>query len=369
MEIAPFGVEEWMNTWETRCALNLAETCVHSLTLGELLDIAGARGTLEAGLVDLPLTYGPITGSERLRALVAGLHDRQTQDNVLIAHGTAGANMLVHQALVGPGDRVVSLVPTYQQHTAIPAALGAEVVEVPLEPQNGYLPDLDRLRDAVTPGTRLIAFTNPNNPTGSLMPPGMLDEIADIARQAGAWILSDEVYRGTAVPSAAPSVADLYERGIATGGMSKSFALAGLRLGWIVAPRQILSACERHRDYSTISVGRIDDHLACLALDQAGALLDRARRIATEHREIVDRWVAATDGVAWTRPDAGTTGLLHYERAEPSHPFAERLIAETGVMLTPGSAMEAEGTLRIGYAGARDDLVAGLARIAPWMAG
>ncbi|SLN42854.1 aminotransferase class I/II-fold pyridoxal phosphate-dependent enzyme [Roseisalinus antarcticus] len=368
MQIPPFGVEQWMNTWENNCALNLAETCVQSLTVGELLEIAGLRGGLEAALADLPLTYGPITGSERLRGLVAGLHAAKRAGNVLVTHGTIGANMLIYQTLVEPGDRVVAITPTYQQHTAIPRSLGAEVADLPLRAEDGYLPDLDRLRALVTPGTRIIALTNPNNPTGSLMPAPMLDAIVEIARAAGAWILSDEVYRGTAPEGLTPAIADLYERGISTGGMSKAFSLAGLRLGWIVGPPELIAAAEVHRDYSTISVGRVDDYLACLALTEASAILGRARRIAGENRAVLADWIAATPGVSWVPPRAGTTALLHYDWAEPSYALAERLIAETGVMFTPGSVMGMEGTLRIGYACAPDVLTAGLARLAPAMA-
>ncbi|KAA9005999.1 aminotransferase class I/II-fold pyridoxal phosphate-dependent enzyme [Histidinibacterium aquaticum] len=362
MKIEPFGVEQWMNAWETRCELNLAETCVHSLTIGELLEIAGRTGTLEEELAGLPLTYGPITGSERLRGLVAGLHERRTAENVLICHGTIGANQLVYQALVGPGDKVVSITPTYQQHTAIPEALGAELVELQLRPEDGWLPDLDRLREAMAGGARLLTFTNPNNPTGSLMPPEMLDEIVAIAREADAWILSDEVYRG-AEPG--PSVADLYEKGIATGGMSKIFGLAGLRLGWIVAPTEILRLAELHRDYSTISVGRVDDHLASLALEHRQALIDRARRVTRGRRAQMADWIEATPRVGWVPPQAGTVALITYPGETPSRPLAERLLAETGVLLTPGSVMGVEGTLRVGYAQPEEVMTEGLARLGP----
>ena len=116
MKIEPFGVEIWMNEWETKCELNLAETCVDSLTIAQLLDIAGRNDRDLAALLPLRMGYGAIEGSDRLRDAIAALYDRQARDNVVVTHGTIGANMLVHRALVERGDRVVSVVPTYQQH-------------------------------------------------------------------------------------------------------------------------------------------------------------------------------------------------------------------------------------------------------------
>ena len=128
MQIKPFGVEMWMNEFETKCELNLAETCVDSITLGELLDMAGKRETVLDELLPLRLGYGDIEGSPRLRDVIAGLYAKQTRDNVLVCHGTIGANALVHQALVSRGDHVIAVVPTYQQHYSIPESLGGLLV-------------------------------------------------------------------------------------------------------------------------------------------------------------------------------------------------------------------------------------------------
>ncbi|EAR49975.1 hypothetical protein OG2516_12006 [Oceanicola granulosus HTCC2516] len=364
MKIEPFGVEQWMNKWETRCELNLAETCVDSLTVEELLQLAGKTQAMPSELARLHLTYGPITGSQRLRELVAGLHARQAAENVLITHGTIGANMLVYETLVEPGDVTVAITPTYQQHTAIPRALGAEVRELPLRREDGYLPDLDRLAELAR-GAKLITLTNPNNPTGALIPPDMLERIVAIAREAGAWLLSDEVYRGSAQAGdgRSPSLADLYDKGLATGSMSKVFSLAGLRLGWIVGPQDFLRDVEIRRDYSTISVSMIDDWFATAALEAGDAILERSRHITRTNLALLAAWVEAQPKISWVKPAAGTTALLHYAGGAPAYEVAERLLAETGVLVTPGSVMGVEGSLRIGYACATDVLEAGLARM------
>ena len=203
-----------MNEFELKCEPNLAETCVDSLTIAALLVLTGQNDTDLAALLPMRMGYGAIPGSDRLRDAIAGLYAHQTRDNVVVTHGTIGANALVHQALVSRGDRVISVIPTYQQHYSIPESIGADVQLLRLRAENGYLPDLDDLRAMATPGTRLIAINNPNNPTGSLMDARMLTAIAGIARDCGAFVLCDEVYRGTDQHGSGTtaSIADLYEK-------------------------------------------------------------------------------------------------------------------------------------------------------------
>ncbi|UWQ16720.1 aminotransferase class I/II-fold pyridoxal phosphate-dependent enzyme [Jannaschia sp. M317] len=370
MHIEPFGVEIWMNAYETRCRLNLAETCVAAMTLEELLTLTGRNDAPLADLMQVPLSYGAIEGSERLRRAIAALYADRDPESVIVCHGTIGANDLAWRALVGAGDHVVSLVPTYQQHVSIPESLGARVDRLTLRPEDGYLPDLDALRALLRDDTRVLAFTNPNNPTGSLMPHDMQEAIISMADEVGATVLADEVYRGTAQlgDGHSPSVADLSPRAVATAGMSKAFSLAGLRLGWITAPPDVLEAVSHHRDYSTISVGMLDDHFATLALEHADRVLTRSRDITRRNLAILADWVAAEPGITWVAPKAGTTALLSYDLEIGSETLCRDLLADTGVLLTPGAVMGAEGTLRIGFANRTEDLIEGLPLISDFLA-
>jgi aspartate/methionine/tyrosine aminotransferase len=371
MKIRDFGVEIWMNAYETRCELNLAETCVASLTVEELLAIAGKTDAdIMAALRPMRLTYGDIEGSPRLRALIAGTYERQAPENVVVAHGAIGANALVHATLVEPGDHVISVLPTYQQHYSIPESYGAKVQILGLREENGFLPDLDELRALAGAGPRLIAINNPNNPTGSLMNRAFLEQVVAIAREHDAWLLSDEVYRGIGDDDGepTPAIADLYEKGISTGSMSKAYSLAGLRLGWIAGPVELLSAVSKHRDYTTISVGMLDDYFAALALEHGEAILERSRRITLSNRAILAAWVEGEPRISWVTPQGGTTALLKYHFDMPSAELCLRLLEETGVMLLPGSAMDMEGYVRIGYANQPEILRAGLGRISEFLA-
>lgn len=369
MKIRDFGVEIWMNRYENHCELNLAETCVRSLTVAELLHMAGKTNVILEELLPMQLTYGAIEGSDRLRALVAGLYENQKPENVVSTHGTIGANALVHETLVEPGDRVISVLPTYQQHYSIPESYGADVQILKLTEATGFLPDLDELKRLATPGTKLIAINNPNNPTGALMDRAYLEQIGDIARACGAWVLCDEVYRGTDQEGegSTASIVDVYEKGISTASMSKAYALAGLRLGWIVGPVDLLHAVSVHRDYNTISVGMLDDHFACIALENRDKILARSRQISRTNLAMLSDWVEGEPLISWIKPKSGTTALLKYDLPMTSEDFCTRLLEQTGVMLTPGSAMEMEGYLRIGYCNETDILREGLDRMSGFL--
>ncbi|MEE0796466.1 MAG: aminotransferase [Anaerovoracaceae bacterium] len=353
MKIDTFKVERWMNDYEDDAVYNLGETCIDSLTVGELLELAGEDpDSYLTGLKDTRLTYGHIFGSPELVNGVAGLYRDLKGENVIPTHGAIGANEMVISAMIESTDNMVCVLPTYQQHYSIPKAIGAEVRILKLRPENDYLPDLDELRSLVDENTKMITINNPNNPTGSWIPTPTLKAISDIAARVGAYVLSDEVYRGISEDgSYMDSIVDIYDRGISVGSMSKIFSLAGLRLGWIASKdKDVLHLCLERRDYDTISCGMIDDKLASLALAHKDKIFERNRAILEKNRRILDEWVNRTPQVHYLRPVAGTTALVYYDLDMPSYELCKRLIREKGLLFTPGAAFEMEGAVRIGYA-------------------
>ena len=369
MRIKAFGVEIWMNEFETQCRYNLAETCVESLTVDQLLGLAGLRETALQELLPMKLTYGAIEGSDRLRDAVAALYATRKREHITITHGAIGANALLYESLVEPGDRVVSLLPAYQQHYSIPESQGAELRTLRLREEDGFLPDLDELRRLAGAEAKLIVLSNPNNPTGSLMDRGQLEELARIADHCGAYVLCDEVYRGIDQDGGTTaSMADLCERGISTGSMSKAVSLAGLRLGWIAGPRAVAEAVSIHRDYNTISVGMLDDWFAAIALEHRDAILARNRAIVRDNLATLDAWVAGEPAISYHKPRSGTTALLKLGLDLPSRDFCLGLLRAKGVLFTPGSVMDMEGYVRIGYANNARVLREGLAKTSEYLA-
>lgn len=352
MKIKDFGVEMWMNKYENNCVYNLAETCVESLTVEELLNIAGNKEEVIKDILNIQLTYGDIEGSIRLREGITKLYEGINVENIVITHGATGANSLVIETLIEPGDRVISVIPTYQQHYSIPESLGADVKLVQLKFENNFMPEIDELKSFVNDNTKLICINNPNNPTGSLMDKELLMKIVELARECGAYILCDEVYRGLDHEGCGftESIADLYEKGISTSGMSKVFSLAGLRLGWIAGPKDFIQNVCKHRDYNTISCGKIDDRLAAIALENIDAIIERNHNIVRSNIKILDKWVNEEPRITYVKPKSGTIAFLKYDFDMCSEEFCIRLLEEKGVMLVPGSALDMDGYLRIGYA-------------------
>ncbi len=272
-------------------------------------------------------------------------------------------------ALVEPGDRVISVLPTYQQHYSIPEAYGADVKILQLKPENNFLPDLEELKSYVNNNTKLICINNPNNPTGALMDEAFLKDIVEIAKSCGAYILCDEVYRGLDHEGSGftTSIVDLYDKGISTGSISKTFSLAGLRIGWLAGPGDFVEAVNRRRDYTTISCGRIDDYLAGIALEHKDKIINRNHKIVRDNIKILDEWIQNEPKITYCKPKSGTTAFLQYDLDMLSEDFCIQLLEKKGVMLVPGKALDMEGFLRIGYAFSPESLKIGLSKISEFL--
>lgn len=353
MKIKAFAVEEWMNEYEVGAKYNIAETCVDSISLDELFKLCGEdRDTFLDAFCARRLTYGDIEGAPAFREGICKLYRSIQPEEIVTTHGAAGANHHVFYSLVEPGDRVISVMPTYQQLYSIPESYGADVQILKLCEKNAWLPDLQELRALVTPNTKLICINNPNNPTGTLMPKAVLSEIVEIARYVGAYVLCDEVYRHLTQEDVwSESVVDLYEKGISVSSMSKVFSLAGLRLGWIAThDKDLIRSLSSHRDYNHISCGMFDEAVAAIALKHSDVLLKRSCSIVRENLAEVAEWVKSEPRIHWSHPQAGTTALICYDYDLPSFEFCIRMYHESGAFVTPGDCFEQPQSFRLGYA-------------------
>ena len=349
MKIDAFKVEEWFNKYEKNAVYDLADTCVEPFSINELLEFTQCKDCSE--IFNRKLNYGAIHGSERLKRAISSLYKNQGSQNITITHGAIGANQLVMLTLIEPKDKVVSIVPTYQQHYSIPKSFGADVRMFFLKEENNWLPDLDELEQVVGNDTKLICINNPNNPTGAVIPDEMILKIVEIAKKSNAYILADEVYRGLN-HSGNPfsiSFADVYDRGISTGSMSKVFSLAGLRLGWIAANEDIIDNINHQREYNTISVGILDDYFASIAIENKEKIISRAlEKINTGKRILLD-WANSEPYVHLILPQGGTTAFVRFESSLSSMDLCKKLQQQTGVMLLPGETLELDKYVRIGY--------------------
>ena len=345
MKISPFKIEEWMNYYEKDALYDLTTTCIKPLSINELC------GSVRHPVFDRGLDYGSITGSERLKANIQSLYTNQELNNITVTHGAIGANQLIFYSLLEKGDEVVCIVPTYQQHYSIPESIGANVKLYFLKEENNWLPDLEELENYVTSKTKLLCLNNPNNPTGTVIPNPLLQELADFASKRNVWVLSDEVYRGLNLIGNpySLSVADMYSKGISVGSMSKTYSLPGLRVGWICAREDLINEVNHQRQYNTISVSILDDYFASIALEKKEMIRERNFEILYNGIKTLTDWLNGEDLVQCVIPNAGTTALVKYKKNIPSRELCRKFQFATKVALLPGETMEMEGYVRIGF--------------------
>ena len=224
------------------------------------------------------------------------------------------------------------------------------------------------LEDLVGLDTKIICMNNPNNPTGAVIPEKMFDKIIKIAQKSGAYILCDEVYRGLEHNGIiSKSVADIYEKGISTGSVSKVFSLAGLRLGWICAPKNVITEVNHQREYNTISVGILDDYFASVAIENKEKIIERNLSKILEGKNVLSKWLENESYCSCILPDGGTTSFVKYDMNIKSANLCKKLQEDTGVMILPGETMELDGYLRIGYGNNPDKLETALNIFSNWI--
>lgn len=347
MTFVPFAMERWQSTWEFRVAHNLSESGVHPLSLGELCDLA-AINTDE--LAKLRLGYSQTNGTEELRERIASLYSGATVENVLVTTGSAEANFLVCWNFARRDTRMSVLAPTYMQTWGLGENLGAEVTPFHLREELGWDPEDGDIRKAIGPETKLVAITNPNNPTGHVLSRAAVDTIVTAAEKAGAWILSDEVYRGAELSGeTTQSLWNRSPRVLVTAGLSKAYGLPGLRIGWVVGPADIITQLWSRHDYTVIGPSPFTDLLARHALSVRPAILERTRALLRNNLDIVEQHLGAQETLHWVRPEAGAICYLRYDGSIPSLELAERLRTTYDTLIVPGAHFHMEPYLRIGY--------------------
>jgi hypothetical protein len=365
MRVEPFAMERMQSTYEHHVEINLSESGVRPLTLGELLEDTAERDTLFSRL----LCYTQTNGTPGLRGEIAAMYPGATIDHVEVTNGGAEANFLVCWSLLDRDDEVVMMVPNYMQAWGLARAFAGCVKPWPLREGQGprWQPDLDALATLVTPRTKLIAICNPNNPTGARLTAAELDAIGAAADRHGAWVLSDEIYRGAELDGVeTASMWGRAERVVVTSGLSKAYGLPGLRIGWVVAPPATVEALWGCHDYTTIAPTALGDALATVALAPARRqrLLRRTQGILRAHYPVIAGWLhSRSQAFSYTPPEAGAIIYVRYHKQVNSSELVTRLRKEKGVLIVPGDHFGMDGFLRIGFGSDAAALLEGLSRL------
>jgi aspartate/methionine/tyrosine aminotransferase len=366
MRIAEFELERYFARWEFAVRHVLCASDVEGWPMGELLSLADDEtGALWRGL---RLGYTEAPGHPLLRREIAGLYETATPDDVLVVSGAEEGIFALVNVLLGPGDHAIVTWPGYQSLYEVARGCGADVTLHELHEDAGWAIDIDALRRQVTPRTRLIVINAPHNPTGMLPDRATFGAVVDIAAEAGAYLLVDEVYRYLEVDEAdrLPAGIDAGSHVISLGVMSKSFAMAGLRVGWLATrDSEVVRRVAAFKDYTTICASAPSEILALIGLRAREAVLGRSRSIVLDGLAALDelflRW---PDHLSWVRPRGGSIGFPRLRSDLDIDRFAADLVESEGVLLLPGSRFGHPGNhFRIGFGRMDiDDAIAGLER-------
>ncbi len=361
MNLPTFALERYFDRHEFTAEIILCASDVEPWTLSELIDLASPQQAHRWS--DLSLGYTHAAGHPALRNQIAKLYDTLEADDIVTFSGAEEGIFALSNVLLGPGKHAVVVVPAYQSLFDVAASTGADVTKVPLGPEWSF--PLEKIAKAIRPETELVIINSPNNPTGAVTTEEELAGLADLCRTADATLLCDEVYRfmvhGETHP---PAAADLSPYGVSLGVMSKSFALAGLRIGWIAtSDRELLARLAIFKDYTTICSSAPSELLAEIALDNAGTVLRRSRSIVAENLAIADGFFHKWDGAfQWTRPSGGTTAFPEFIAPYEIEEFAAQLLREEGVLLAAGSLFHWPGNhFRLGLG--RSNFAEGMERL------
>jgi len=347
-----FGLEVFFSRWEFTAQHHMTASDLESMPLSGLLALASDED--RSAFETLWLGYTETWGAPALRQEIAGTYDALSDGNILCLAGAGEGLFAVPNVLLTRDDHVIVPTPNYQGSETIPLSI-CEVTGVPMDyipssgsnrTEGGWRLDLDRLKDAIQPNTKLISLNFPHNPTGFLLPREELEALVSLARIHGIYILSDEVYRGVELDETnrMPQIADIYERGISLNVMSKAYGLPGLRIGWIASQdRYLLQGTERFKHYLSICNSGPSEVLALIALRARQKILARNRAIIQENAAALERVFAAyPDLFEWNRPMGGCVAFPRYLGPDGVETFTRKLIEESGVLLLPSSIYSSE---------------------------
>jgi len=357
VRIEDFELERFFARYEFVVRHVLCASDLEGWPMAEVLALADPES--DALWRGLRLGYTEAPGHPLLRAEIASLYETIAPNEVLVFNGAEEAIFTVANVLLGPGDHAIVVWPAYQSLYAVARAVGAEVSLHELHESEGWAIDVDRLRQQVTPRTKLIVVNAPHNPTGNLPDAATYRAVAETAADAGAHLLSDEVYRFLELDPTdrLPAGADLGPPGISLGVMSKSFALAGLRIGWLASQdTRLLDAAARFKDYTTICASAPAEILSLIALRARDAVLARSRRLIADNLALLDGFFGRqSEHFSWVRPRGGSVAFPRLRASVPVDRFAADLLEAEGVLVAPGTVFGHPGNhLRLGFG--REDL-------------
>jgi hypothetical protein len=364
VDIDLFEMERMQSLYWHLVDYDLSESGVTPMTIRELL---GPAADAEAFL-QTALGYPLSEGSYEARANIAAWYPDATAENVSLSNGGSEANHLTLWTLLEPDDRLAFMIPNYMQGWGLGRHYGRTTDTFKLKLKDGsWHLDLDQLERAVTKRTKVVMVCNPNNPTGYVLTNDEMDAVVAAADRVGAWIVSDEIYRGAEVDvdQASPTFWGRYDKVVVTSGLSKAFAMPGLRLGWTLGPQELVRDTWVRHDYTTLTPSAISDKLAAFAMDPVVRenIFARTRAIIRANLPHLEAWIKQQGDVfTYARPIAGAIAYVKYRLPVGSTELADRVREERSVLLVPGDMFGLRKGIRFGFGYDIEHTMKGLAQ-------
>ena len=369
MRLPDFRLETHFARWEFTAEHHLTASDAEAMSMRELL--AFGTATQRDAFENLWLGYTETWGAPDLREAIAATYDTISANQILGFAGASEGIFAANNVLLDAESHAVVVTPNYQSHESLPSSI-CQATGVPLDPDDGWSLDVDRVAAAVRPNTKLVTINFPHNPTGAILDRDRYDALIELCRHHGLHLLHDEIFNGLGPTGTEhlPFVADVYEKGLSLNVMSKAYGLPGLRLGWIAShDTELLSRMERMKHYLSICNAAPSERLSIIALENRQAIIARNNAIIDENLPKWDAFFDRFDGLfEWQRPDGSCMGFPRYLGAEGVEEFCRRLVEEAGVLLLPSTIYRSEvgpsfpGRFRLGYG--RRGLDEGLAAMA-----
>ncbi|WP_276916987.1 aminotransferase class I/II-fold pyridoxal phosphate-dependent enzyme [Aneurinibacillus aneurinilyticus] len=351
MRLKDFKLEVYFNQYEFTAPYLLTQSDCESMTIQDLMSFESGA---EEKLKNVWLGYTEVPGNPELRVEVAKLYSKINADDILIHVGAQEAIFNYMNVVLNPGDHIVCQFPVYQSLYEVAHSIGCEVSKWELKQgKNGWVVDIDELKNLIKPNTKLIAINTPNNPTGYVLSLDEMQAITEIARKDNIHVFCDEVYKGLEYDgNKLPWFSDMYENAVSLGVMSKAYGLSGLRIGWVSTQnKEIYDKMVRFKHYTSICSSAPSEFLTVIALRHGERILKRNLEIIKDNLAIADDFFMKYEHVFINnKPKSGPIAFHKINIAQPVANFCEKLVSEKGVLLLPASIYDYDDNyLRMGY--------------------
>ncbi len=351
------SLEVWFDKYQYEVDYDIGESAVKYMTFEQLGIDLGA----------LPLRYGYHEGLPALREMLSRDYPGFAPENVIVTSGGSEANFIIMCALCKPGDHVIVEHPNYTSMYEVPRSLGCKVDLFGLDFDNAFKPDIDKLESMITPETKIVSLTHPNNPTGSMITEDELHRIIEIVEKNNTWLLFDETYRDMCFDSILPPASTLSPRVISLSSMSKCYGIPGIRLGWATTQdKQLLADLLAIREQISITNNVMSENIALEVLAEKEKYLIKSRDHIKRNRAAVDEWMKAQEDFEWVFPEAGVVAFPRLKESSGVDPeeLIVSVVEKYRTFTIPGRCFEMDNHyFRLGFGANLEEIQTGLANM------